>query len=163
MAKLLGKDAKETGQKVNRLIYGNWDKFFAGIKIFPHIKETLTAFKGAGLRLALLSDFPPVQKLSLLGLDGFFEAAFSSEETGALKPSRVPFDYLIKTFALAPDKILYVGNSAFYDVKGAKSAGLKTALIRRGSFSTGFVSKSDAGEADFVFRDYRQLREYILK
>jgi putative hydrolase of the HAD superfamily len=163
MAKLLGKGAEETKKKAARLIYGNWDKFFSGIKVFPHLRETLTAFKEAGLRMAVMSDFPPVQKLSLLGLNGFFETAFSSEETGAVKPSRIPFEYLIKSFALAPDTILYVGNSAFYDIKGAKSAGLKTALIRRGPFSTGFGSKRGAGEADFVFRDYRQLREYILK
>jgi putative hydrolase of the HAD superfamily len=163
MAKLLGKGTEETRQKADRLIYGSWENFFSGIKVFPHLRETLTAFKEAGLRMAVMSDFPPVQKLSLLGLDEFFEMAFSSEETGAVKPSRIPFKYLINSLGLEPDTILYVGNSAFYDVKGAKSAGIKTALIRRGPFSTGFVSKRDAGEADFVFRDYRQLREYILK
>jgi putative hydrolase of the HAD superfamily len=163
MARLLGKDTEETKQKVNRLIYGKWDKFFTAIKVFPHLRDTLTAFKGAGLRLAVLSDFPPVQKLSLLGLDEFFEVAVSSEETGNVKPSRVPFEYLIKALALPPDEILYVGNSVFYDVKGAKSSGIKSALIRKGPFSTGFVSRKNAEEADFVFRDYRQLREYVLK
>jgi hypothetical protein len=38
---------------------------------------------------------------------------------------------------------------------------MKAALIRRGIFSTGHAAGN--GGADFVFRDYRQLQEYVLR
>ena len=163
MARFLEKDVEETRQKIDLMVYGSWEKHFSGIKLFPRVKETLTAFRNTGLRLALLSDFPPVQKLSQLGLDGFFDVVLSSENTGALKPSAIPFAALISGLALPPKEILYVGNSASFDVEGALSAGMKAALIRRSFFSTGHVTKHSSRKADFVFRDYRQLQEYVLK
>ena len=163
MAELLGKTADQTKLKLERLVYRGWEKYFSGIKIFPRLKETLLALKGSGFRLAVLSDLPPARKLSLLGLEGFFDVILSSEETGALKPSGVPFNVLSHSLNLEPGKILYVGNSLYFDVEGAKSAGMKAALIRKGVFSTGHIPGSGIDAADFVFRDYRQLQEYILK
>ena len=96
------------------------------------------------------------------GLGGFFDVILSTEETGALKPSGIPFAVLVKALDLDPKEILYVGNSLRYDVEGAKSAGIKAALIRRCLFSTGHVPRKSSVKADFVFRDYRQLREYVL-
>ena len=159
----LGKDMEKTRELLERMVYQSWKKLFSGIKLFPLVKETLAAFQGAGLRLALLSDFPPVQKLSLLGLDGFFDAVISTEETGALKPSGIPFAVLVRSLSLPPAEILYVGNSGRFDVEGSKSAGMKSALIRRGPFSTVLVKQSSAEKADFVFRDYRQLQEFVLQ
>jgi putative hydrolase of the HAD superfamily len=163
VASILGKSAGETKDRLELLVYRNWEKNFSGIKTFPRLKETLLALRGAGLRLGVLSDFPPVKKLSLLGLDGIFDAALASEETGALKPSVVPFNSLAGALGAANNEILYVGNSVHYDVEGAKSAGMKAALIMRSTFSTGFVPKNSEGKADFVFRDYRQLQDYILQ
>ena len=163
LAELLGKDTEKTRLKTEVLVYGGLEKLFSGIKLFPYLKETLVSFQKAGLRLAVLSDFPPVQKLAILGLDGFFDVVLSSEETGALKPSGIPFAELIRKLALAPEEILYVGNSMHFDVEGSKSAGLKSAQIKRGTLSTGRVSGKSTDKADFVFRDYRQLQEYVLK
>ena len=163
MAELLGKTMEQTRLKLERLVYRGWEKYFTGIKIFPRLKETLFALKEAGFRLAVLSDLPPVQKLSLLGLEGFFDVVLSSEETGALKPSGVPFNVLARELNLEPGEILYIGNSLRFDIKGAKSAGMKAALIRRSVFSTGYVPGRSINTADFIFRDYRQLQDYILQ
>jgi len=160
MAAILGRKAEEIKEKTQRLIYQGWDELFSGIQPFPFVRETLTAFRQAGLRLAILSDFPPERKIVLLGLDGFFEAAFSTEETGRLKPSIVPFQALAGSLKLEPQEILYVGNSPKYDAAGARLAGMKTALIKRSILSTGHCP--DTGGADFIFRNYRQLRKYVL-
>jgi len=96
-----------------------------------------------------------------LELDGFFDLVLCSEKTGALKPSGVPFAAMARSLKLLPEEILYVGNSPRYDVEGAKKAGMKAALIRRSLFSTGQAHHD--GGADFVFQDYRQLREYVLR
>jgi len=160
MAEILHQKQAPVREKAERLIYRTWETLFSGVKTFPFVRETLSAFRSAGLRLAVLSDFPPGRKISVLGLDGLFEAVLSSEETGRLKPSGVPFAALAKSLKLEAREILYVGNSPHYDAAGARLAGMKTALIKRNVFSTGHCP--DTGGADFVFRNYRQLAEYVL-
>ena len=162
-AELLGKDPEQTKRKLEGLVYGSWERQFTRIKIFPHLRETLAALRERKFRLAVLSDFPPLRKLVYLGLDGFFDVTLSSETTGALKPSGIPFAELVRLLDVQPGEILYVGNSVRFDIEGAKSAGLKAALIKRSFLSTGRVPKNYTGSADLVFRDYRQLLEYVLK
>jgi len=160
MAEILGKKPEEIREKTDHLIYRGWDALFSGVKPFPLVRETLEAFRQAGLKLAVLSDFPPARKIALFGMEGFFELVLSTEETGRLKPSGVPFAALANGLKLQPQEILYVGNSPKYDAAGARLAGMKTALIKRSILSTGY--SPNTGGADFVFRNYRQLREYVL-
>jgi putative hydrolase of the HAD superfamily len=160
MAAILRQELKPVREKAERVIYRRWEALFFGVKPFPHVRETLAAFRNAGLRLAILSDFPPGRKISLLGLDDFFELVLSTEETGRLKPSPVPFAALAESLNMEAQEILYVGNNPSCDAAGARLAGMKTALIKRSVFSTGFCPNT--GGADFVFRNYRQLREYVL-
>jgi putative hydrolase of the HAD superfamily len=161
IAGALGCEPAALRDKLDRLIYRGWEKAFAHIRPFPHVAETLAAFRAAGLRLGLLSDFPPDRKLSLLGLADFFDAAFSTESMGTLKPGPAPFCALASKLGLAPEEILYVGNSPRYDIAGAKRAGMKAALIRRGALSTG-IARSRGTRPDFVFASYRQLRRFVL-
>ena len=61
---------------------------------------------------------------------------------------------------LKPDEILYVGNSAKYDIIGAKKAGMKTAyfepLWRR-------IFHLHLKEADISFKSYRHFQTLVLK
>jgi putative hydrolase of the HAD superfamily len=145
---------------MERLVYRHWENQFSRIRLFPAVRETLTAFREAGLKLGLLSDFPPVRKIALLGLEGYFDVLLSTEETGRLKPDGIPFAALARAMDLKPAQILYVGNSYRYDAAGALEAGMGSALIKRSIFSTGHCPNT--GGVNFVFRDYRQLREYVL-
>ncbi|MDR2073342.1 MAG: HAD family hydrolase [Spirochaetaceae bacterium] len=160
MASILGKESGFILEKSERLIYRGWEPLFARIRPFSGVRETLAAFRHGGFKLGLLSDFPPVRKISFLGLEGLFDAVLSTEETGRLKPDGIPFAALARSLSLSPEAILYVGNSPRYDIAGARAAGMHTALIRRSPLSTGRCSGD--GGADFVFKDYRQLQKYVL-
>jgi putative hydrolase of the HAD superfamily len=145
-------------EKTERLIYQGWAPIFKKVKPYAYAKETLTALRGRGLKLGILSDFPPEQKLENLGLAGFWDAVLCSERGGRLKPDPSPFLELAQSMELPPDRILYVGNSVSYDIIGAKQAGMKAALI------SSFIKKRGrrSGDADFIFSDYRQLHDYVL-
>jgi putative hydrolase of the HAD superfamily len=156
MAGYLKKDVAYIREKTEKDIYRGWEPLFKTIKAFPHVAETLTAIKGGGFRLGLLSDFPPDRKLAHMGLSGMWDAVCCSEKSGALKPAPLPFIDLARALSLPLERILYVGNSVRYDIIGAKAAGMKAALV------CSPLKPGRCSQADFVFHDYRQLQEYVL-
>ena len=184
MAGILGQPAAEIKERTERLIYRGWEPLFEKIKLFPHVRETLAAFRKEGITMGLLSDFPPKKKLEYMNISEYWDAVVCSEETGRLKPDPAPFLELARLMKRPPEEILYVGNSVSYDVKGAGGVGMKTALVRplwRKCFSAGNTASrarsisarsiSNGSEAslssketgpDFVFYDYRQLFDYVL-
>ena len=141
-----------------RLIYRGWEPHFKKIKLFPHVMETLEAFREKKIRLGLLSDFPAEIKLENLKIGGFWHAVLCSEQTGHLKPHPASFLELARRMDTPPGQILYVGNSVPYDVEGARKAGMKTALI----LQKWQKRPSPGSLPDFIFSDYRQLYDYVI-
>jgi putative hydrolase of the HAD superfamily len=158
MAEILKGEPLAIKDRTERLIYRGWEPLFKKIKTYPHVRETLSAMKEAGLTMGLLSDFPAELKLQYLGLDSYWDTVICSEHTNRLKPDPVPFLELARRMGLPPERILYVGNSVSYDILGAKQVGMKAALIN----SPLGVFRRNRGNADFVFSGYRQLREFVL-
>ncbi len=158
MAEILDDDPERVKAKTEKLIYRGWEPLFKNLKLFPYVRETLDAFRAAGLKIGLLSDFPPERKLEYLGLGTGWDAVLCSERTGRLKPDPASFLELSRVLGVAPERTLYVGNSRAYDIRGARGVGMKTALIVPGKVWTAYRT----GEADFIFSDYRQLRAYVV-
>lgn len=146
-------------QLIDDNIYRGLKPFFEYVKPFPYIKETFAAFKQAGLKLAILSDFPPEQKGDLWGTENMFDVICGSEALGALKPSKYTFISLADKLGILPEQILYVGNSISADVCGASAAGMKTAYLmpfwRR-------LFNRPLPIADISFKNYRQLQKIVL-
>jgi putative hydrolase of the HAD superfamily len=147
-------DPEELKARVERLIYRGWESHFARIRLYPQVRETLERLRRGGLKLALLSDFPPKEKLRALGLEGLWDLVLCSEELGALKPDPLSFEILARNLGMEASRILYVGNSLSYDVRGAKNAGLMTAYINPWT--------RRPAEADFAFFSYRALGRFVL-
>jgi len=158
-AKILGVPPEPLKEKIDLLIYKGWEPMFKNIKLFKNVKETLAALGKAGLKLGLLSDFPPEKKLEYLNLSGIWDAVLCSEQCGALKPHPLSFTELAAAMSLPCEKILYVGNSLSYDIKGAQRAGMKTAWIKSPLFPGPGKKKPIP---DFTFNDYRKLYDYML-
>ena len=157
MAEILGEPVETVMEKTERLIYRGWEPHFNKIKLFPRVRETLEAFRNSGVKLGLLSDFPPEIKLENLNVPEFWDAIVCSERVGYLKPNSASFLELAGKMGTAPEKTLYVGNSVSYDVGGAGRAGMKAALIR-----SRWKRRPAAAGQDFVFYDYRQLCDFVL-
>ena len=157
MEKILGQPAEKIKERTERLIYRGWEPYFKKIRLFSHVRETLDAFRGKGVKLGLLSDFPPEIKLKNLNISEYWDVVICSEQSGRLKPDKKPFLDLAARMGFPPEKILYVGNSFPYDVIGARDMGMKAAHIR-----PRWKKSPSSAKADFVFYDYRQLRDYVL-
>lgn len=150
----------EAHKKINSLVYEGLKPFFQNLRPYKNVEETFRKFKEAGYRLALMSDFPPEQKGTIWGLIPYCDVILGTEKIGALKPSKYPFGVLANALNVAPEKILYVGNSIKYDVKGAKNAGMKTAYLlplhKR-------IFHGSCRNADISFSNYRKLQDIVLK
>jgi putative hydrolase of the HAD superfamily len=150
----------EAKDKIRSIIYDGLRPYFKKIKPFRNVAETFDAFKTAGYKIALLSDFPPEQKGDLWGLIPRCDLILGTEQTGALKPSKYPFGIMARILETPLEKILYVGNSVHYDVDGAKAAGMKCAYLlplwRR-------ILHTSYSKADVCFSNYRQLKDIVLQ
>ncbi|MBO6177253.1 MAG: HAD family hydrolase [Treponema sp.] len=151
--------ASEAKKLIKQISYDGLTPFFRRIKPFPYAYESIKAMKDSGLKIGILSDFPPEQKEDIWGIRDLCDVCIGSEESGALKPSKYPFGILAQKLNLKPEEILYVGNSKKYDVLGAKNAGMKSVYILTG-FRRLFNLKLK--EADFSFKSYRQLKNIVL-
>jgi putative hydrolase of the HAD superfamily len=160
-AKLAGaylkKSPQEIQAKIDTFFYAAWQNHFKNIRPFQYVRQTIEKFREKGFKTAVMSDFPIGNKLKFMKLDGLWDVELCTEELGALKPALKPFLSLAEALQSPPENILYVGNSVRYDIAGAQNAGMRTALISRLPFLSG------TGRADFTFRDYRQLEQFVLK
>ena len=167
MAKDLRKPAAAVKEKLETLVYRGWEPIFKKIRLFPHVRDTLDALRRNRVKLGLLSDFPPEEKLKNLNIFEYWDTIVCSELTGHLKPDSTSFLELAGAMKMKTEEILYVGNSVPYDVYGAKKTGMKAALVLTGPkkifpVSCGGPSASSFYQADFCFCDYRQLSDYVL-
>ena len=169
-ANLLGAEPEYIQQKLEKCVYRGWEPHFKKVRLFKYAVQAIQAFRAAGLKLGLLSDFPPETKIKNLGIEtdvqtgtAYWDSVLCTEVIGALKPDPLSFFKLADTLQTAPSQILYVGNSYHYDVVGAKNAGMMAALIDRSlHLPCCFLSKKYNPRPDFIFHDYRQLIDFVL-
>ena len=159
MAEELGCSSLRARAMIKLIAYDGLRPYFAKIKPFKHVHETFKALHEKGYKIVLLSDFPPSQKGDIWGLIPYCDMILGSEEIGALKPSKYPFGIMANALELEPSQILYVGNSVKFDVRGAKNAGMKSAIIV--SPLKRIFSKK-IKEADISFSNYRQFLNIVL-
>lgn len=160
MAARIGTDEDTARRLLDEKIYTGWKPLFERVRPYPHLEESFAAFRSAGLKIGILSDFLPSQKGDIWGLEALCDVVLGSEETGALKPSPVPFRALSASLSVPADRILYVGNSVRSDVRGAHSAGMKTACIIS---PVALALGRTVSGADISFSSYRQLTRIVLE
>lgn len=127
---------------------------------YPKIRETLIGLKTRGLVLGIVSDAPRMQawlRIAEMSLTEFFDIVIGWEDTGVLKPSKMPFEQAIRKLKLKPGEILFVGDNPSRDILGAKRMGMKTALAKYGQI---FKEKV---KPDFVLKSPIDLLKVVDK
>lgn len=158
MAKKLCCSNEKAAKILDRIVYSGLEPYFQKLKPCDGAKELVARLKENGLKIALLSDFPPEQKGDVWGIKQYCDVCLGSEEIGALKPSEYVFNSLQKTLGVAPEEILYVGNNYKYDVEGPKKCGMKAAWF----VSSERKTKRNKRLADIIFCSYRTLEEKLF-
>jgi len=159
VAEILKCDADKAEELLDRVVYKNMEKYFVNMKTCKDSIELIKDLKQMGMKIALLSDFPPEQKRSIWGIRDICDVVLGTEETGALKPSKLPFEKMAEGLNVSPEEILYVGNSHRFDVMGAKNAGMKAAWLR---YPVKGILGKKSQTADITFWHFNQLRKILI-
>ncbi len=102
--------------------------------VFPGVVEGLKALRGAGLRLACLTNKPNAfarPLLALKGLDGYFEQVFGGDAFPRKKPDPMPLLKTCEALGSEPARTLMIGDSS-NDAAAARAAGCPVMLVSYG-------------------------------
>jgi HAD superfamily hydrolase (TIGR02253 family) len=128
---------------------------------YPHVSLALLRLFRMRLKLAVVSDAPrlPVwMRLVQLGVEPFFDAVVTFDDTGVRKPAPEPFKKALELLDVKPEEALMVGDWAERDIVGAKTLGMPTVFARYGDT---FGTKKSG--ADFEIDDALELIPVIEK
>lgn len=106
---------------------------YLGLKAWPDVPPALQSLKGAGYRLAFLSNATPQildAGIKNSGLEGLFERVLSTDKIKTYKPDPRAYQMGIDALALEKEEILFVA-FAGWDAAGAKSFGYPTYWVNR--------------------------------
>jgi putative hydrolase of the HAD superfamily len=134
---------------------------------FPEVPGVLTSLRGR-YQLGLVSDgYLTVQrrKLAVLGLAHYFDAVVFSDEWGrdAWKPSRVPFEAVLKQLKVKAPHSIYVGDNPLKDFLGARQAGMYTVRVQRpGAEYTHLEPPSPQHSPHWMVASLNELEQVVL-
>ena len=126
----------------------------------PEIRQSLERLRGAGLRLATLTNSTAeVGEAQLVnaGLRDLFELALSADAVRRLKPAPQPYRMAAERLGVEPGDVRLVAAHA-WDVAGALRAGCATAFVAR----PGKVLDPLVPRPDIVGADLREVADRIL-
>ena len=103
-------------------------------EVYAGVAEGLGLLRGAGLRLACLTNKPLAFARPLLaskGLDGYFELVFGGDSFARKKPDPLPLLETCRALGTQPARTLMLGDSR-NDAEAAHAAGCPVALVTYG-------------------------------
>ena len=113
--------------------------------VYPGAIEGLEQFLAMGLRLACVTNKAARFTLPLLeqkGLAPYFELVVSGDTLSRKKPDPMQLEHICAAFALAPEKVLLIGDSA-NDALAARAAGCPVLCVSYGYNEGGDVRNLD--------------------
>ena len=102
--------------------------------VYPGVQSGLEALRGAGLRLACLTNKPTAFAVPLLqakGLAGYFELVFGGDAFERKKPDPLPLVKACEALGVPPSRTLAIGDSS-NDAQAARAAGCPVVLVTYG-------------------------------
>lgn len=124
----LGREPQPEEQRDARALFDRHyaDTVEAGSTLFPQVKETLAAFKAAGLPMAIVTNKPTpfvAPLLASLGIEDAFSLIIGGDDVPVKKPHPAAIFKVLGTFGLLQKELLFIGDSR-NDIQAAQAAGV---------------------------------------
>lgn len=130
------------------------------IRLFPGVRETLSALRTAGLATGIVTSKrhgPALRGLRVFGLEGLFDVLVGSDDCPRHKPDPAPVEQAARMLGLAPASCAYVGDSP-YDLQAGCGAGCLTVAATWGMFSESVLR---AEGPDLAMGSFEELRALV--
>jgi putative hydrolase of the HAD superfamily len=122
------------------------------LKPYPGVVDTLRELKQQGFKLGVVSDglrLKAWMRLNGAGLDSYFDAVVTYDDTGKRKPAKEPFLLICDQLGVKPEECLMLGDWPERDVQGGRLAGMKTCLAKYG--------QKQQAKADYQIESFSKL------
>jgi putative hydrolase of the HAD superfamily len=134
-----------------------WRTFLSNCRLFPDVLDFIQLLKSKGITTANITDLTAqiqFRKLVYFGLDEFFDYVVTSEEAGADKPDKRPFEVALEKLQIEPKNIWMIGDNAKSDMVGAGKMGM--VKIQKNHYGVEVIN-SGVAKPDLVFNNYSEL------
>ena len=137
-------------------------------KLFKDVVKTLEKLRANGIKTAIITDGSPkkqYEKILRLKLDeNLVDEIIISDEVAVRKPNSLLFSLFLDRFNLAGNEVIYVGDRLDKDILPAKTSGMLTVLIHRGTKYDPNLTKKTLGiRPDFHANNLYELFNIIKK
>lgn len=126
------------------------------VKLFPNVRETLSALKEKGLQLAIVSAKMRVgveQGLEITNIGSYFDAVITIDDVVHPKPHPEPVIKALKELGASPTEAIMVGDN-YHDILSGNHAGTKTAGV---AWSVKGVEYLKQYEPTYILQDMTDL------
>jgi 2-haloalkanoic acid dehalogenase type II len=128
---------------------------------YDDVSEVLPTLRRAGFTVAVATNADDAHLYPVLRHAGIeADIVVTSESVRSYKPRRPFFDSLCQRLGMARDEILFVGDSPYADVRGARNAGLPVYWVRR--YEDAEQEKLVQQPPDWTYPDLRGLCDILL-
>lgn len=125
--------------------------------LYPDVRPTLNALREAGVRVVVAGNQTVRAAELLRGLGLPADAVATSGEWGVAKPDPRFYERVAKLAGMPREEVVYVGDDPVNDVIAAKTAGLRTAHIRRGPWGHLWADDPQVSLADWKITTLTEL------
>ena len=115
----------------------------------PHVEDLFTGLRLAGKRIAVLSDYPAVRKLRVLGLRADVVVSATDSGIGKLKPHPIGLESILARTGVPPQRTLMIGDRVDRDAAVAERAGTRALILARVRKPCGVPTFASYGAAVF--------------
>jgi len=126
----------------------------------PEIDHALTRLRDAGFGVVALTNSVSAvaeDQLRNAGLRELFDAVYSADQAGRLKPAPEPYRHVLSAQGAAPSQAVMIAAHG-WDIAGAAAAGLDTAFVSR----DGRIPLPAAGSPSLVATDMGEVAMQLI-
>lgn len=124
------------------------------LKPYSDVISTLRKLK-KHYKLGIVSDAPKLklyQRLEAMKITKYFEVVIGYEDTGRIKPSKLPFKKALKALKAKPKEAIFIGDWPERDMEGATRSGMKTVFA-----AYGYDGKDKVIHSDYKAMHFKDL------
>ncbi|MFF1480191.1 HAD family hydrolase [Streptomyces sp. NPDC058301] len=129
--------------------------------LYEDVRPALAALYAQGVRVVIAGNQTARAGELLRALDLPADVIATSGEWGTAKPSAEFFARVVDAAQTEPGETLYVGDHPANDIVPARSAGLRTAHLRRGPWGYLWADTAEAAAADWRIDSLHDLTQIV--